>query len=267
LWPNVLSLDAPVIAVVWQDAFARAFAVELGPAERVGLALAVWAIYATDRMVDGIRLGAPEAAAARHRFAHRHRVSLLVAVGAAVAALGVLAFRVPPGLLAAAAGLGAGVAGYFFWNHLAGHRFGRTWAKELIVGCVFAAGCALAPWLAARQPADLLPVGVFALLGTANALFIARLEQFRDAARGERSLPQCWPVGARPARHLAVAAGLLAILLTPGWPTLALAVATAAAGLCLTSRVESRYGPDAAAVWADTVLLAPVILWGIPIPT
>ena len=54
LWllPNVLSLDAPVIAVVWQSFFAAVFGTPITIAARVSLGLAVWAIYIADRLLD-----------------------------------------------------------------------------------------------------------------------------------------------------------------------------------------------------------------------
>jgi hypothetical protein len=52
LWPNLLGLDAPVVALIWQDYLARHFAFTLPPAGRTVLALTVRAIHLLDHLVD-----------------------------------------------------------------------------------------------------------------------------------------------------------------------------------------------------------------------
>ena len=50
LWPNLLSLDAPLVAVLWQGFLAYRFSLPLRPAGRLVLGLTVWAIYFLDRL-------------------------------------------------------------------------------------------------------------------------------------------------------------------------------------------------------------------------
>ncbi|HXJ40728.1 MAG TPA: hypothetical protein VNH18_15715, partial [Bryobacteraceae bacterium] len=52
LWINLLSLDAPLVAVVWQDFLARCYGAPLLPQVRWALGLTVWAIYIADRLLD-----------------------------------------------------------------------------------------------------------------------------------------------------------------------------------------------------------------------
>ena len=52
LWPNLLSLDAPLVALVWQDFAAHSFGHPLRLPARIVLALTVWAIYVVDRLLD-----------------------------------------------------------------------------------------------------------------------------------------------------------------------------------------------------------------------
>ena len=52
LWMNLLSLDAPVVALVWQDYVARCSGTTLLAAGRCVLALTVWAIYIADRLLE-----------------------------------------------------------------------------------------------------------------------------------------------------------------------------------------------------------------------
>ena len=44
LWPNLLSLDAPVVALLWQLLFVRCFHGSLGTLPAALLAVAVWLI-------------------------------------------------------------------------------------------------------------------------------------------------------------------------------------------------------------------------------
>lgn len=83
LWPNVLSLDAPIVAVLCQMALARAHKVALMPEISWTLFLAVWLIYIVDRVLDGFSMPDPDRISARHAFYQRHRwLYLLVIVPA-----------------------------------------------------------------------------------------------------------------------------------------------------------------------------------------
>ena len=53
LWWNVLSLDAPMVAVAWALVFAKSASVVLPGAEVAALGLVVWLIYTVDRLLDG----------------------------------------------------------------------------------------------------------------------------------------------------------------------------------------------------------------------
>src|SRR5688572_15126780 len=75
LLPNVLSLDAPVIAVLWQGFLVAVFDTPITLAARVSLGLAVWAIYIADRLLD-TREPQAGATTARHAFHSRHRLSM-----------------------------------------------------------------------------------------------------------------------------------------------------------------------------------------------
>lgn len=58
LWPNLLSLDAPLVALGWAWMFSKAWGVVSVPWQLwVTLGLAVWMIYAIDRLLDAKRGG------------------------------------------------------------------------------------------------------------------------------------------------------------------------------------------------------------------
>ncbi|MDB4353760.1 hypothetical protein N9Z02_00485 [Akkermansiaceae bacterium] len=86
LWPNLLSLDAPLVALAWFWMFAKAWGVVSLPVSLpITMALAVWAVYALDRIVDS-RKSRPRAALERRHFFHqRYRWIFISAVCAATA--------------------------------------------------------------------------------------------------------------------------------------------------------------------------------------
>lgn len=77
LWPNVLSLDAPLVAVLWQEALARAHHVKLLPGCDLALGLTVWLIYIVDRVVDGFQKVPGQVLSPRHAFYRDHRALVI----------------------------------------------------------------------------------------------------------------------------------------------------------------------------------------------
>jgi hypothetical protein len=75
LWPNLLSLDAPLVAVPWKWFLAYRFSLPLRPAWRIVLGLTVWVIYLLDRLLDvrkSLSVNERAREPARHRFYRRH---------------------------------------------------------------------------------------------------------------------------------------------------------------------------------------------------
>lgn len=114
MWPHVLSLEAPLVAVLWQRVLAHAHGIRLTPLLDVGLALACWVIYVLDRTLDTIGTKNAGALDTRHAFYHRHRrVLMLGVIPAAALVLAWMAFCViPEGILWQAMGLSLLVALY-----------------------------------------------------------------------------------------------------------------------------------------------------------
>src|SRR5690606_18299410 len=72
-WPTILSLDAPAVALVWQEEFARVGLVSIAWYHRFLLGLTVWLIYVADRWVEGLWQDAGKIRTPRHRFYVRYR--------------------------------------------------------------------------------------------------------------------------------------------------------------------------------------------------
>jgi hypothetical protein len=271
LW-HLASLDAPTVAVVWTLGFAWAAGVRLPAWVPILIALAVWAVYIADRLLDARaapRMGATHRLHERHRFHWLHRGILApLAVAAACAAAILIAVFMPPGTLAKNSVLAAAALLYFTRVHTGlkpPTRMGRLLAallsKELLVGLLFTAGCVLPAFSrAAANPGEplwpLTTVAVcFALLAWLNCHAIDRWESREESPAAAQIFA--------PAGLLVFAAITLAAVLFPLHPRFCALAAAGAAGallLALLDRLRNRLTPLAVRAAADLVLLTPLAL-------
>jgi hypothetical protein len=247
LWPNLLALDAPAVAVTWQVFLASAAGVAVPVAASVVLGLVVWAAYLIDRSLDARRsTGGSE----RHRVAGRNSILWLVTAIAALITATVIAFTaLPRAYTIAGLGVFAVAVVYFAAVHLvrAKNVLDRG-LKEVSVGVVFAAGVAI-PLLADAEPyANWLPgVVAFAALCWLNCALITLWENGPVA-------PPVW---------VAVVAGSIAIAVALDAPApVALAVSASTAALVILHATRSRVSVRASRVLADVVLLSPILVAG-----
>jgi hypothetical protein len=264
LW-HLTSLDAPTVAVVWSLAFAWAAGIHLPVWIPLLLALAAWAVYVADRLLDAraaLRMANLDSLRERHLFHHRHRRVLLpVALAAACACVWIVFTQMPSIARERNSVLAVAALAYFTGVHssrrLTALRISPLLKKELLVGALFTAACALPAFTRASLPArgPLLVIAVyFALLAWLNCHAIDRWEA-RDCAYG--------PQIVTPACCLACAALPLAALLhstQPRFATLVFAGAAAALLLAALDRSRARLTPVALRAAADLVLLTPLAL-------
>jgi hypothetical protein len=71
-WPNILAIDAALIAVAWQAALASNTWAVLGWAAYAALGLSVWLTYMADRLFDVSSHRLEVLISSRHRFAKQH---------------------------------------------------------------------------------------------------------------------------------------------------------------------------------------------------
>jgi len=106
LWLHLLSLEAPLVAVVWAWALAHFHHLSIMPGVLPGLGLCVWIVYVLDRVMDGVG-HSKEGLDRRHAFHRRWRWVLMILVVLASVWAGWLAlWVVPSGLLWQCASLG-----------------------------------------------------------------------------------------------------------------------------------------------------------------
>jgi len=244
LWPNLLSLDAPIVALLWQILFIRCFHGQLGMLPAVLLALAVWLIYAADRMLDAWR-GCLEQP--RHQFYRRHWRAVLPVWTAVLGTGSWLAWsRLPGTLLLEGALVASGTGLYLATVHLAPGLVARTRAKECAVAVLFGLGASLAAWPGVQTKSDVLAILLFSGVCWMNCAAI------EDWERG---------VALRPSLIIAAAivAMVAAVFLREHRPILGSAETAGALGLILLDRMRGRYSAEALRVLADVVLLTPIL--------
>ena len=272
LW-HLTSLDAPTVAAVWTLAFAWAAGVRLPMWIPILLALAAWSVYIADRLLDAhmaLRRGELEVLRERHLFHHRHRRVLIpVAALAACAAAAIVFTLMPTPARERNSLLGFAALAYFTRVHSAGlespgeaaSRSRRFFRKELLVGLLFTAACAL-PALSRLGGAGnshnwrlpmLATTCAFALLAWLNCHAI---DHWESSARSGRSIASLGCL-------LAFGTGALAALFAVQQPRIAALLAAAAASsllLALLDRLRANPTPLALRALADLVLLTPIVL-------
>lgn len=238
LWPNLLSLDAPLVALLWQILFIRCFHAPGQVIPSILLVSTVWLIYAADRALDAWR---GHGARPRHEFYRRHWRALLPVWAVVLAATAWLACTaLPRQTLERGAWVVAAVVIYF----AAVHGTHRKWPKEAAVAVIFALGASLAAWTRVETRADVLTVILFSCLCWINCVAIEEWEQG----------PSRFPVGV-----LAACVGVAAILiLHHDRPVLACAEASSAAAFVLLDHRRLKLSADALRVLADVALLSPI---------
>jgi len=263
-WPTVLSLDAPLVCVLWQAVLARVAGIDLRWPEVAVLGITVWLAYVADRWIEGWHLDTRDIRTQRHHFYQQWRwpVAAVWLFGAAVdvaVAFAHLTWRE----LAAGAVLMSFVLLYLLSHQLI-HRHHR-WRlpKELCVAALLAGGACvfLAP---APHRSDLAwSASLFALLCFANCALISMWEREVDLAHGQSSLAidareHQWAIPQLPWMIAVLAAAACAGSTGPS-RAVAACVLTSAVLLALVDYLERRAGWMLARVLADVAMLTPIL--------
>jgi hypothetical protein len=246
LWFNLLSLDAPLIALVWQDFLARCYPTLLAPAGRAALGLTVWAVYLTDRLLD-VRHPGTAIESIRHRIYGQHRgyvIALLAIIVCADALLTTLWLR--PAVFNEGLVLTGCVLLYLAAFAFAG------WsgiAKKPLAAALFTSGTFLIAWTSADHAVNQLlwPAAAFCALCLGNLLMIERWSQHsRPHARSTVSELACLML-------------LCVCLLYGRSSTWFAAIMISAAALAALARWGRTISGDVRCVLADAVLLTPLL--------
>jgi hypothetical protein len=266
LW-HLLSLDAPTVAALWVWFLARSQHIHLPLSAPLAMALAVWMLYAADRLLDARSIGSVRASGAgefeaRHFFHLRHRRPFLIGIAASAFALATLLPRIDPAAIHLYLIEGALLVAWFVILH-ATHSAHRL-PKEIAVGLFFSAAVFIPT--VARDPylrASLLPAAIlFAALCSLNCLFIYAWEHESTAARA-RTPHITTRIALAYLPVLAVVVGLISIavaFLTLPSRLIACACALSLAILLILHRQRHRLSRSHLRAAADLALLTPLLL-------
>jgi hypothetical protein len=266
LWWNILSLDAPMVAVAWALVFAKSAAVGLQGAEIASLGLVVWLIYTVDRLLDGRTRARDDGGAfgsplrQRHFFhrVHARRIAAVAAGAAAFTAVLVLT-QIGEQVLKLSVPVGLILVLYMAWVHLGRGRIFARLPKELAVGGVFAAGVVLPAWsrIGARRWEFLILAALFAAVCTLNCVAIEEWEQ----GRNRRGASATESGSGRFALGLAGCAILLApvVRLRGEFSAIGAAIAVSALLILFLDLMRERISADALRVLVDVALLLPAL--------
>lgn len=160
---HLASLDAPTVAVVWAYAIAAAANVRLQPWIALLLAAGTWTVYVIDRILDArraIKSHTPAMLRDRHHFHWSHRRPLVsLAACTALIAAAIIVRLMPTAAREHDSIIAAAALAYFSGVHSSArlpHALRRLCSKEMLVGILFAAGCA-APTLTRLHSASPWP--------------------------------------------------------------------------------------------------------------
>ena len=277
LIPNLLSLDAPLVAVAWLYIFASTWRVYYHPwPPYAALALSAWCIYVLDRLFDSFLHRGGEGLRLRHRVHKRLRRVLLALVPVALGGVVWLSMtRLPVAIFSYAAPGVVLVAGYFASSLLAAQSDDIPYLKNLVAGIAFSYGTAVGAHvytsygMAGGGGGYFFSAGVFDLLKSREMLIFGVLCALNITAvnvweRG-RSLAEPEAKAADemmltlPLAMLAGFALLFAMQADPVSPLRPFyyAILVSAALLMAVNRIKQRFSTDALRVIADLCLLAP----------
>ncbi|NOY00829.1 MAG: hypothetical protein GXP30_14030 [Verrucomicrobia bacterium] len=268
LYANLLSLDAPIVAVVWLGAFSRAFDSPVAWSVYAVLFLAVWSIYVADRLLDGLRQKNWSLATGRHRFVRRHQKGF-VGLLAVILSLGAVITleALPADLILAGFILCLLVVLYFTAFVRLFPQLKPLRAKEFACGLVFALGTALGVNAVRsgvfNEPEKYLtPILLFAALCIYNCLIIAARERCEDRANDPVAASVWWKQLDRDLTVLGVVllmGGGIAWLLS-GQSYLYPACLLSALALVSVHFFQGRFSDSLSRVLADVTLLGPLLL-------
>lgn len=279
LFPNLLSLDAPLVAVAWLAVFAKTWRLVYHPWEAyVALGLVVWVIYVADRLIDAsLRKGTPNRCEPRHLFHWKYRK--FFAASAGVASLGALflVIRYMPysifGYLLVAIVL---VGGFFGLSLLSEQDSDEIpYLKNVMAGTAFAFGVGLLAYVYNQSEGFFATMTsreiiCFAVLCIMN---ISAIDLWEHANRSQDVEVKATDELALtlPLALLGLAAIVFAYQATPH-PEDAVdyglvsrsffyAILTGAALLYVLNRARNRFQMDTLRVLADVALIIPVLVF------
>lgn len=273
LWllPNLLSLDAPLVAMAWLYVFAKTWRLGYHPWEAyASLGLGVWIIYVSDRLLDASLLrSGNEGMEERHHFHWQHRKLFRAGLAIAVAlAVGLVVTRMPMAIYKHLLLGGVMVAGFFGLAMLASQEPREVpHAKNILAGMTFAFGTAMMAHLY-RYEYDiydmLLKSREFMCFAVLCILNISAIDLWEHAARStDRETKASDELTLTLPLTLLGAASLASALLDSQHSSRPFfyAILSGAGLLYALNRIRAQFRVETLRVLADVALLIPVLVF------
>lgn len=268
LYPNLLSLDAPLVSLAWLHIFAESWRLGYHPWQAyICLGLVVWSTYVFDRLLDVSMMSAtPEKLEARHRFHHRHRKVLITLMSVAmIVAAYILVTAMPFSTFSYLLMGCVMVAAFFGLSMLASENRDEVGlSKNLMAGLAFAYGTAMSAcvYRAELGVFDLILSREFICFGVLCMVNIAAIDFWEHSERSDDQEVKASDELAvmLPLVALAIAAVFFALQRSHMRPFY-YAILSAVALLYLLNRRRSEFSQDALRVLADVTLLVPVLVF------
>ena len=271
IWPGLLSLDAPVVAVLWLLLFSASLNIRVPRSETAVLAMAVWLIYVADRILDSFRESEREPLAPRHRFYREYRAAFVAPFCLILLLAAWMAWtRLDERTLRAGVALAAIVAAYFGVVHLSGSAAQRWFPKELAVALLFCAGTCL-PIFVRIGGIGITGISAFigfVLVAWMNTALIEYAEWIALRDGGAEEPPALTVAVARAMVPLGIAIAILTVIAVamPAFRDLRLimlAEAGSALALLALRLSWSRISTYVLRISADAVLCTPAVILGV----
>ncbi len=263
LWPNLLSLDAPLIAVLWLHLIAVSGQIRISPIVTLALALVVWLIYVADRLLDGSRADPLAALPARHQFYRAHRKLWFSLLVSGLALTCCICLDLDPRTLLFGTLLILVVAGYFAAVHRARFRF----PKEAAVAVVFAIGTFFPAWIHAQGWTGAMTVSLILFIAICwlNTTLIEYAEWAGLRQRGSAKPHASTLIGGNHLLQIGTSVAIIAFVMaqlrmTQAEHLILLAVSISALALAGLGFCWQKFSMNMVRVLADATLLTPVVV-------
>ncbi len=279
LIPNLLSLDAPLVAVAWLYMFAKTWRVDYLPwAAYFSLGLVVWVIYVGDRLLDAsMDIGSSGKLEARHQFHLKHRrIFKWLVIVASIVAVILVVTRLPFAIY----GIKFGPNGYIGYAIIGGLMVAAFFAlslfsdqvpdeipygKNIVAGAAFAYGTSMIAYaFTSFDFWDYVKSHEFICFAVLCILNISAIDLWEHANRSSDpeikatdELALTLPLTLLGAASLVFALQDHELTTRPFFH----AILTGAALLYILNRCRARFQMDALRVLADVALLVPLIVF------
>ncbi len=274
-WLSLLSLDAVLVALTWQEVLARVPGIKLTIEERALLGISLWIIYSVDHLLDGrVAYRSPETSAAevalskksyhmsgqapRHDFVRKHSIFFLSASLLAIMIDTSLARHIGRSLLMGGLLVALVTGIYLFLNTYFLRHAIWPFGKEIVISLIFSIGCGLVPLCQIKESHHHLLIFwsmmLFFLLCLLNATLIARLER---GVAGKALL-----MGLMPSALWTLPSGLALLLLNKflGHYVIIDPFLWSVMGLSLVPEIAKYYGKEVASLATDGALVLGAVI-------